>query len=99
MRNKIRAFSSEHQTDKINKILGINKTRYVLSDIFEYLPDKITYNGMTGYLRLSNIDIVYSSLESEQQGRVVAIFQYMIGEKNVYDGFIDALKWMKEHDF
>lgn len=87
----------EEQVPIINELLGEERDNYYLDDIYNILPNKITWNGRTGYLKISKYDIVYSSLETEMEGHVVALFSYMIGYLNVFDAFIEALKFLNKH--
>lgn len=88
----------EEQVEKINKLLGEERENYYLDDIYNILPNKITWCKKTGYLKISKYDIVYSSLETEKEGCVVALFSYMIGYLNVFDAFIEALEFFKKHE-
>jgi len=90
--------SSAAQTKVLNNLLKLNNTYYTVDQIFNILPQEIEYNGHKGYLRISPIDIIYSSVETEMQGTVVAIFQYLLHDQTIYDGFIEAIKWMKDHN-
>lgn len=87
----------EEQVPIINKLLGEERENYYLDDIYNILPNKITWNGRTGYLKISKYDIVYSSLETEREGQVVALFSYMIGYLNVFDAFIEAIKFLNKY--
>jgi len=88
----------EEQVEKINKLIGEERENYYLDDIYNILPNKITWNKKTGYLKISKYDIVYSSLETEKEGKVVALFSFMIGYLNVFDAFIEALEFFKKHE-
>lgn len=88
----------EEQIEKINKLIGEERENYYLDDIYNILPNKITWNKKTGYLKISKYDIVYSSLETEMEGQVVALFSYMIGNLNVFDAFIEALEFFKKYE-
>lgn len=98
MNRKIISCASKAQTERINEILSLSRENYYLIDIFNILPAKIETTRGVGYLKVSNIDIIYSSIESEMSGGVIAIFQYIVTNKNIFDGFIDALVWMKKHN-
>lgn len=87
----------EEQVPIINKLLGEERNNYYLDDIYNILPNKITWNGRTGYLKISKYDIIYSSLETELKGQVVVTFSYMIGNLNVFDAFIEALKFLNKY--
>ena len=88
----------EDQVEKINKLIGEERENYYLDDIYNILPNKITWNNKTGYLKISKYDIVYSSLETEKEGQVVILFSYMIGYLNVFDAFIEALEFFKKYE-
>ena len=88
----------EEQVPIINKLLGEERDNYYLDDIYNILPNKITWNNKTGYLKISKYDIVYSSLETEKEGRAVILFSYIIGYLNVFDAFIEALKFFKKYE-
>ena len=87
----------EEQVPIINGLLGEERDNYYLDDIYNILPNKITWNGRTGYLKISKYDIVYSSLETEMEGHVVVLFSFMIGNLNVFDAFIEALKFLNKY--
>ena len=87
----------EEQVPIINELLEEERDNYYLDDIYNVLPNKITWNGRTGYLKISKYDIVYSSLETELKGQVVVSFSYMIGNLNVFDAFIDAIKFLNKY--
>jgi hypothetical protein len=87
----------EEQVLIINELLEEERDNYYLDDIYNVLPNKITWNGRTGYLKISKYDIVYSSLETELKGQVVVSFSYMIGNLNVFDAFIDAIKFLNKY--
>lgn len=87
----------EEQVQIINKLLDEERDNYYLDDIYNILPNKITWNEKTGYLKISNYDIVYSSLETEMKGQVVILFSYMIGNLNVFDAFIEAIKFLNKY--
>ena len=87
----------EEQVPIINELLGEERDTYYLDDIYNILPNKITWNKKTGYLKISKYDIVYSSLETELEGSVVALFSYMTGYLNVFDAFIEALEFFKKY--
>lgn len=87
----------EEQVPIINELLGEERDNYYLDDIYNILPNKITWNEKTGYLKISKYDIVYSSLETEMKGQVVILFSYMIGNLNVFDAFIEAIKFLNKY--
>ncbi len=87
----------EEQVPIINELLGEERDNYYLDDIYNILPNKITWNNKTGYLKISKYDIVYSCLETEMKGQVVVLFSYMVGNLNVFDAFIDAIKFLNKY--
>lgn len=90
-------YSNVEQTAIINELLGLNEKYFEVADVFKYLPDHICFNERTGYLTVSNIDIYWTSLELEREGSVVMLFQHLTSDKNIFDSFIDALKWIKSN--
>ena len=88
----------DEQVEKINKLIGEERENYYLDDIYNILPNKITWCKKTGYLKISKYDIVYSSLETEKEGSVVILFSFMIGYLNVFDAFIEALEFFKKYE-
>ena len=60
-------FSSDEQTQVLNRILSKNKDKYSLYDIFENLPFDITYNNKRGYLSVSRLGIEYTSLSYDNK--------------------------------
>lgn len=86
------------QVEKINRILKVDNDEYTLGDVFNMLPTKIKYHDMTGYLKVSKFDIVYSSLETEREGKVVNMWSFMIGNQNIFDAFIQALEWFEKYN-
>lgn len=88
-------YSNSRQTEIINELLGLNEKYFEVADVFKYLPDHISFNGRTGYLTVSNIDICWTSLELGYNGSVVSLFQHLTSDKNIFDSFIDAIKWIK----
>lgn len=88
-------YSNTEQTAKINMLLGKNEKYFEVADIFNYLPNHICYNGREGYLAISLIDICWTSLELERDGSVAMLFQHLTTDRDIFDSFIDALKWVK----
>ena len=97
MKHTFTLYSNDRQTTRLNRILGEFKYSYNLANMFNLLPEKIKYNNKVGYLKVSKIDISYSSLETEMQGSVVLLFQFMLSGQNVFDGLIEALDFIKNH--
>ena len=87
----------EEQVQIINELLGEERDNYYLDDIYNILPNKIIWNKKIGYLKISKYDIVYSSLETEMKGQVVVLFSYMIGNLNVFDAFIETIKFLNKY--
>ena len=86
------------QVEMINQLLGENRDEYTLADVFNILPSKIRYRGKEGYLRISRFDIVYSSLETELKGEIVELFSFMLNKENVFDAFIAAIEFFRNHE-
>ena len=86
------------QVEMINQLLGENRDEYTLADVFNILPSKIRYMGKEGYLRISKFDIVYSSLETELKGEIVELFSFMLNKENVFDAFIAAIEFFRNHE-
>lgn len=93
----MKSMSNEAQTKEINNLLGLDRQWYGIDDVFNYLPHKINYGNRIGYLRISKIDIVYSSLELEREGSVALMHQFLTDNLNVFDSFIWMLKFFKEY--
>ena len=88
--------SSTEQTVHINEILDAKEPYYTLYDVMRLLPQDITYNGKRGYLSVSSKDLSYTSLDSEFRVNVVWTAN-LIPNKDVYDGFISMLKFLKRY--
>ena len=86
------------QVEMISQLLGENRYEYTLADVFNILPSKIRYRGKEGYLRISRFDIVYSSLETELKGEIVELFSFMLNKENVFDAFIAAIEFFRNHE-
>ena len=93
----MKSMSTEAQTKEINELLKLDRQWYGIDDIFNYLPHKIKFGNRIGYLRISKIDIVYSSLELEHLGSVALMHQFLTNDLNVFDSFIWLLKFFNEH--
>ena len=90
--------ASPEQVKRINQLLRENRDEYTLADVFNILPSKIRYRGKEGYLRISKFDIVYSSLETELKGEIVEMFSFMLNKENVFDAFITAIEFFRNHE-
>lgn len=90
--------ASPEQVERINQLIGENRDEYTLADVFNILPSKIRYMGKEGYLRISKFDIVYSSLETELKGEIVEMFSFMLNKENVFDAFIAAIEFFRNHE-
>lgn len=99
-------FSSDEQTKTLNRILSKDKDKYSLYDIFENLPFDITYHGENhgerGYLSIGRLGIEYSSICYDEKLKLklnVVFFQNTDYYKtNIFDCFINTLKWLKENE-
>ncbi len=90
-------FSSEEQTETLNRILSKDKDKYSLYDIFENLPFDITYNGERGYLSISCLCIEYTSISYDGKLNVVFVKNTSINT-NIFDCFINTLEWIKKNE-
>ena len=95
---KVPYYSNHNQTDKINELLGADEKYFEVADIFNYLPNCISYGGRKGYLTVTKIDIYWTSLELGYQGSVVGLFQHVTSDKDIFDSFISALEWLQNND-
>ena len=95
---KVSYYSNHDQTVKINELLGADENYFEVGDIFNYLPNCISYNGRKGYLNVTKFDIYWTSLGNEQIGCVTALFQHVTLDKDIFDSFISALEWLQTND-
>ena len=86
------------QVKQINRILKEERDNYTVADVFNILPCKIMYQEKTGYIKISKFDIVYSSLETERENKVVIMWSFMLNNQNIFDAFIQALEWFEKHN-
>ena len=91
-------FSSDGQTKILNKILKNHKDKYSLYDIFENLPFDITYNRKRGYLSVSRLVIEYTSICIDGKLNIVFVQNIDYSKANIFDCFINTLKWFKENE-
>ena len=95
-RNIFPKYSSTEQTAHINELLCKQEPYYTLNDVMSLLPQDITYNGTRGYLSVSEISLSYTSLNHEDKVNVVWS-EILIPNKDVYDGFIEILKFLERN--
>lgn len=94
---------SLEQAKKIKKILGNpfreddNITWFNLTFLFQILPHEITYDGHRGDLAVTPQDIAYFSIGEGWKHILVHHEDIPVGG-NIYDAFIDMLKWLKENN-
>ena len=91
-------FSSDEQTQVLNRILSKNKDKYSLYDIFENLPFDITYNNKRGYLSVSRLGIEYTSLSYDNKLNIVFVENTDYSLTNIFDSFIKTLQWFKKNE-
>lgn len=91
-------FSSDEQTQVLNRILSKNKDKYSLYDIFENLPFDITYNNKRGYLSVSRLGIEYTSLSYDNKLNIVFVENTDYSLTNIFDCFIKTLQWFKKNE-
>ena len=91
-------FSSDEQTQVLNRILSKNKDKYSLYDIFENLPFDITYNNKRGYLSVSRLGIEYTSLSYDNKLNIVFVENTDYSRINIFDCFIKILEWFKKNE-
>ena len=91
-------FSSDEQTQVLNRILSKNKDKYSLYDIFENLPFDITYNNKRGYLGVSRLGIEYTSLSYDNKLNIVFVENTDYSRTNIFDCFIKILEWFKKNE-
>ena len=90
-------FSSNEQTQTLNRILSNDKDKYSLYDIFKNLPFDITYNGNRGYLSVSRLGIEYTSISYDGKLNVVFV-KNTSTYTNIFDCFINTLEWLKKNE-
>ena len=91
-------FSSDEQTQVLNRILSKNKDKYSLYDIFENLPFDITYNNKRGYLSVSRLGIEYTSLSYDNKLNIVFVENTDNSYTNIFDCFINTLQWFRKNE-
>ena len=82
-------FSSDEQTQVLNRILSKDKDKYSLYDIFENLPFDITYNNKRGYLSVSRLGIEYTSLSYDNKLNIVFVENTDYSSLNIFDCFFN----------
>ena len=91
-------FSSDEQTQVLNRILSKDKDKYSLYDIFKNLPFDITYNGKRGYLSVSRLGIEYTSISYDGKLNIVFVENTDYSRTNIFDCFIKTLQWLKKNE-
>lgn len=91
-------FSSDEQTQVLNRILSKDKDKYSLYDIFENLPFDIRYNGCRGSLSVSRLGIEYTSISYDKKLNIVYIENTDYSHTNIFDCFIKTLEWLKKNE-
>ena len=91
-------FSSDEQTQVLNRILSKNKDKYSLYDIFENLPFDITYNNKRGYLSVSRLGIEYTSISYDGKLNIVFVENTDYSRTDIFECFIKTLEWLKKNE-
>lgn len=91
-------FSSDKQTQILNRILSNNKDKYSLYDIFKNLPFDITYNGNRGYLSVSRLGIEYTSISYDGKLNIVFVENTDYSRIDIFECFIKTLEWLKKNE-
>lgn len=104
MNKKFPSWSSMNQAAKIYKILNPEANdiddmpkAYTVSDIFNLLPESITYKNIRGDLSVTPFDITYFSLDSDWKMNLVYSQQIPING-DIYDAFYNIIVWLKENN-
>ena len=107
MNNRFPRFSSKEQTLKILSIINnedlsnlsnrISVDNITISDIFNYLPKEITYNGHRGDLAMTTQDISYFSVGGSWEHILVHFEPIPVGG-DIFDAFISMLEWLKDNN-
>lgn len=95
---EFKLYCSEEQTKQINELLGENRETYSLADVFNILPNKIQWGDRCGYLNISKMDILYTAVGAQYVNSVTALQQFVTNDKDVYDAFIEMLRFFKKYD-
>lgn len=91
-------FSSDKQTQILNRILSNDKDKYSLYDIFKNLPFDITYNGNRGYLSVSRLGIEYTSISYDGKLNIVFVENTDYSRIDIFECFIKTLEWLKKNE-
>jgi hypothetical protein len=62
------------------------------------LPNKIQWGDRCGYLNISKIDILYIAVGTQYVNSVTTLQQFITNDKDVYDAFIEMLKFFKKYN-
>jgi hypothetical protein len=103
MRQKFHGYSTAEQANKIYRALNPNANDtdiisqpYNMSDIFNLLPNSITYNGRRGDLCITPVDIAYFSVGGGWE-HILVHFEPIDYNEDIYDAFYKMIKWLKEN--
>lgn len=91
--------SSDEQTKTILELLPELKgvySSFTIYDIFMILPDDVTIDGRRGYLTLTTRDLSYVSYDADHK-YVLIHSSIFYPNKNVFDGMIDMIRFLKKH--
>ena len=97
MKEKIQQYSTKEETFKLNSLLGLNKETYTIGDLLNYLPEKVRTKRGVGYLRISPIDIIYSSLDQEIKQSVLLMRQFLTSDRTIYTAAIEILEDIQKY--
>ena len=68
-----------------------------MSDIFNLLPNSITYNGKRGDLCITPVDIAYFSVGGGWE-HILVHFEAINYNEDIYDVFLNMINWLKENN-
>ena len=104
MNKNFPSWSMMHQASKIYWELNPNAKdiddmphAYTLSDIFNLLPNSITYNGHRGDLSVSTVDIAYFSIDGDWK-HVLVHHEPIPIDGDIYDAFYNMIVWLKNNN-
>lgn len=101
MKENFPSESNMKQALEINACLGkengASPMLYIVGDIFNILPQSITYNGHRGDLNVSAVDIAYFSIDNEWKHILVHHESIPLGG-DIFDAFINMITWLKKNN-